>query len=266
MSTPRNYYESMTKRTFRQALIYRLETEFKILGSHRVLEMVATDIQALVDEYYPAAERMQTGDLVWTTTARSETKPGKGKTTEECQHVTLALPWVTAEDLHAPSATERHQVRQSNIARAVRLVKAAYDAGGLITMPELAAMFNVSPVTVGEWLDEHYQRTGEVLPTKAQVLDMGSQPSHKDVIVYLHEQKVDAVEIARRTHHHLDSVEVYLQDYDRVKLLLGKGMPPDEIAHAVGRGLHTVRQYYRLARHYHPDLPSPENTSKSAKT
>jgi hypothetical protein len=266
MSVPRTYYESMTKRTFRQALIYRLETEYKILGSHRVLEMMATDIQALVDEYYPAAERMHTGDLVWTTTARTETKPGKGKTTEECQHITLALPWVTAEDLYAPSATERHKVRQSNIARAVRLVKAAYEAGGLLTMPELAAMFNVSPVTVGEWLDDHYQRTGEVPPTKAQVLDMGSQPSHKDVIVFLHEQKLDAVEIARRTHHHLASVEVYVQDYDRVKLLLDKEMPPDEIAHAIGRSLNTVRQYCKLVGHYHPELQSPENASKSAKT
>jgi hypothetical protein len=34
---------------------------------------------------------------------------------------------------------------------------------------------------------------------------MGSQPSHKDVIIYLHEQKVNAVEIARPTHRHQDS-------------------------------------------------------------
>lgn len=266
MSAPRNLYEGITKRTFRQALIHLLETEYKILGSHRVLEMVATDVQALVDEYHPVAERSRAGELIWTTTARSENKPGKGKTTEECQHVTIALPWVIIEGLQTPSETKQRQVRQSNIARAVRIVKAAYDAGGLLTMPELAAMFNVAPVTVGEWLEEHYQRTGEVLPTKAQVLDMGSQPSHKDIVVYLYEQKVDAVEIARRTHHHLDSVEVYIQDYERVKLLLSKGMQPDEIVHATGRAKHTVRQYCKLAWHYHPELKPAENTSKRPKT
>jgi hypothetical protein len=266
MSTPRNDYESITKRTFRQALIHLLETEYKILGSHRVLEMVATDVQALVDEYHPAAERSRAGDLIWTTTASSESKPGKGKKTEECQHVTIALPWVIIDDLQTPSATKGRQVRQSNIARAVRIVKAAYAAGGLLTMPELAAMFNVAPVTMGEWLEEHYQRTGEVLPTKAQVLDVGSQPSHKDIVVYLHEEKLDAVEIARRTHHHLSCVEVYLKDYDRVKLLLSKGLPPDEIAHAIGRSLHTVRQYCKLTWHYHPELQSPENTRKSPET
>jgi hypothetical protein len=266
MSTPRNDYESITKRTFRQALIHLLETEYKILGSHRVLEMMATDVQALVDEYHPPAERSRAGDLIWTTTASSESKPGKGKKTEECQHVTIALPWVVIDDLQTPAATKGRQGRQSNIARAVRIVKAAYAAGGLLTMPELAAMFNVAPVTMGEWLEEHYQRTGEVLPTKAQVLDVGSQPSHKDIVVYLYEQKLDAVEIARRTHHHLSCVEVYIQDYERVKVLLSKGMLLAEIAHATGRSLNCVRQYCKLAQHYHPEPPSTEYTSKLPET
>ena len=268
MTVPTGPFAAISKRTFRQALIYLFETEYKIMGSHRVLEMIAADILALMDEYHPTGERLKSGDLVWTTTAGTEQKPGKGKRTEEYAQVTISVPWVTPDDLLAPGK-ERHSIRQQNIARAVRVVKAAYAAGGLLTLAEVGAMFNTVPETVGEWLDEHYQRTGEVLPTKGQALDMGSQPSHKDIVVHLYEQKVDAVEIARRTHHHQTSVDRYLQDYERVKVLLSKGMSPDEISHATGRGISTVKQYCKLLWHYHPELrtaPAAESASNPTKT
>jgi hypothetical protein len=264
MTTGPAPYETIGKRTFRQALIHLFETEYKIMGSHRVLEMMATDIISLMETYYPLGERLKSGDLVWTTTARSEQKPSKGQRTEEYEQVTLALPWVTADEL-ATSATERHSVHQRDIARAVRVIKAAYAAGGLLTQAEVGIMFNTAPSAIGAWLNEHYQRTGDIPPTKGQALDMGSQPSHKDIVIYLYEQKRDPVEIARRTGHHQKSVDRYIQDYERVKLLLGKGATPEEISHAIGRALSTVKQYCTLVRHYHPELrlaPLAEPASK----
>ncbi len=260
-------FDTIGKRTFRQALIHLFESEYKILGSHRVLHMLATDILNLMETYYPLGERLKSGDLVWTTTARTEQKPGQGKRTEEFEQITLALPWVTPDDL-VTSKTERLSVHQRDVARAVRVIKAAYAAGGLLTQAEVGIMFNTAPSAIGDWLHEHYQRTGEVLPTKGQALDMGSQPSHKDIVVYLYEQKLDAVEIARRTGHHQKSVDRYLQDYEKVKLLLGKGITPEEISHAIGRALSTVRQYRKLVLHYHPELrlaPTGEPASKLTK-
>jgi len=264
MSSTPNPYAPVAKRDLRQALIHHLETEYKILGSHRVLEMIATDILALVEEYYPLRERVKAGEILWTTTADTGRKPGRGQKVEDCPQVTLCLPWVTAEDLTLPSPGGQRGFRQRDIARAVRLVKAARAAGGLLTLAELGALFNVSPATVQVWLDEHYQRTGEVLPTKGQVMDIGSQPSHKDVVIYLLEQKVDSIEIARRTHHQQSSVDRYIRDYERVKLLMSKGMSPAEISHATGRALHTVRQYCRLVEYYHPELcPTSEGKTVS---
>jgi len=264
MSSTPNPYAPVAKRDLRQALIHHLETEYKILGSHRVLEMIATDILALVEEYYPRQERVKAGEILWTTTADTGCKPGRGQKVEDYAQVTVRLPWVTAEDLALRPPVGQRNVRQRNIARMVRLVKAAQAAGGLLTLAELGALFNVSPETAGEWLNEHYQRTGEVLPTKGQVMDIGSQPSHKDVVIYLHEQKVDDVEIARRTHHHPSSVERYIRDYERVKLLLAKGMAPEEISHVMGRALSTVRQYCKLVAHYHPELcPTPKGQTVS---
>lgn len=268
MTTPPGPFETIGKRTFRQALIRLFETEYKIMGSHRVLEMMADDILALMDEFHPMGDRLKAGELVWTTTARTQQKPNAGQRAEEYAQITVAVPWVTPDDLLV-TETDRRRGRDHNIARAVRVVNAVYAAGGLLTLAELAAMFNTVPETVGQWLQVHYQRTGDLLPTKGQVLDMGSQPSHKDIVIHLYEQKIPAVEIARRTYHYQTSVDRYIQDYERVKMLLGKGMSLDEISHATGRGVSTVRQYCKLAWHYHPEMkptPTDEPTSNPAKT
>jgi len=269
MSSSGEAYAAIEKRDFHQAIVHLLESEYKIVGSRRVVDMIARDIVALMDEYYPHGERVKAGEIVWTTSADTGRKPGRGQRVEDGPLITVHLPWVTAEDLAAPPPADRRRARQRNIARAVRIVKAAKAAGGVITMGEIGALFNVTPSAVSAWLGEYYQRTGEALPTKGQIMDLGRQPSHKDTIIYLYEQKVDAVEIARRTRHHQASVDRYIADYERVKLLLIKGMSLEEISHATGRALSTIRQYEQLVRHYHPEcvrIAVNKTTSNLAKS
>ena len=45
-------YHTATQRTFRQAIIHLLETEYKLVGSHKVIQMIADDISDLHTEYY----------------------------------------------------------------------------------------------------------------------------------------------------------------------------------------------------------------------
>ena len=51
--TSRNNYESLQKRDFRNAIIRLLETDYKILGSRKVLAMVANDILELHRDFFP---------------------------------------------------------------------------------------------------------------------------------------------------------------------------------------------------------------------
>jgi hypothetical protein len=273
MSDPRfDRFGPVARRDFRQAVVHLLETEYKLVGSHRVLRMIAEDIAALVEQYYPPTERLRTGQLVWVTTADTGQKAHKGKRAEEYPQVTIIVPWVTPEEVtgrQAPSPGKRFSSKQANIARLVRVVKAAKEAGGLLTAPELALLFNVSAGTISDWMNEHYRQSGEVLPTKAVVMDMGRQPSHKDIIVHLYEQKKDPAEIARQTKHHQDSVDRYLRDYQRVKTLLGKGLATEEISYAMSLAVSTIREYEQLVWHYHPELKPPKvdgNGSNPVKT
>ncbi|HEY67391.1 MAG TPA: DUF1670 domain-containing protein [Thermoflexia bacterium] len=52
----------------------------------------------------------------------------------------------------------------------------------------------------------------------------------------------------------MKAVERYLQDYQRVLLLLKREMEAEEIGSLIGRGKRVVLEYVELARRYHPEL------------
>ena len=63
----------------------------------------------------------------------------------------------------------------------------------------------------------------------------------------LYEQGLEPPDIARETGHSL-------KDYERVKLLLKRGMAAEEIGGLIGRGKRVVLEYVEIARQYHPEL------------
>ena len=93
-----NPYASIEKRTFQAALIHLLESEYRIVGSHRILRVLAEDVEALVEQFYPKAERLHSGDLIWTCTGDEGHKAQPGKATEEYKTVTVVLPLLAPEE------------------------------------------------------------------------------------------------------------------------------------------------------------------------
>jgi hypothetical protein len=68
------------------------------------------------------------------------------------------------------------------------------------------------------------------------------------------EQGLEPPDIARETGHSLKSVDRYLKDYERVKLLLKREMSVKEIGIMIDRGQNVVLEYVEIARQYHADL------------
>ncbi len=64
----RSRYESIPKRSFRNGIIRLLEEEFKLIGSHKVIELIADSIIELHKEYYPDIEKLSHGNIIWRTT------------------------------------------------------------------------------------------------------------------------------------------------------------------------------------------------------
>jgi hypothetical protein len=268
----RDHFASLTKRNFRNSLIRLLEEEYKIIGSHRILEMLADDIESLQSEFYPPHKRLRPGMICWVTTKRTTRKPSYGKRTEDYKTVTVYLPLITQEDINrrvyvrdGDRNAYYERCKERDIATMVRIIRAAWEQMGMLCQAEIAVLLNRALTTVRKYLAEYEaQHPEEALPLKGYILDQGSRPTHKGIILTLYEQGIDPTDIANRTNHGLDSVDRYIKTYNRVKELSRKEMSREEIKKVTGIALRTIDAYLKIAMHFHPEIKEmcQNNTKK----
>jgi Protein of unknown function (DUF1670) len=256
MKMPRllDRYESIPKRDFITAVIRLLEEEYKILGSRRIIAMLAEDLEQIHREYFPAINRVKFGDLVWQTTKNDRQRPSYGKKTEDYAVQTVILPMVTKEDVDRRTSYKKGD-RNSNyrhreardIEMMVRLLKSAKEQGGLLSGAELSVIMNRSLTTIGKYLKAYFEKTGEVLPMKGYV--------------------ISPADIVMRTAHSQGAVDNYIKTYDQVLKLVRKNHDPISITQILGRRMNTVRQYLKLVGDFHPELSVtvPAKTDKRFK-
>ena len=260
LNPTRDRYESINKRNFHQAIINLLEDEYKILGSRKVLEMLADDIENLHREYYPGKNQVGFGEIIFTTTKDDGQRQSYGKKTEDYSSVTLALPLITKEDVERRiyykkgdrnSNYKHREVR--DIETMVRLLKSAKSQGGLLSGAELSVIMNRSLSTLTKYLAAYTEKTGEILPLKGYVLDQGSLPTHKGIIISLYEQGISPADIILKTAHSQDAVDRYIKQYDQIKKLIKKRMDETAIKEITGRSMKVVREYIKLYKDLNPE-------------
>lgn len=257
----RDRYGSIPKRSFKNAIIRMLEEQFKILGSHKVLQLIADEMDRLHKEFYPEVEEQSFGNIIWRTTSADCKKPSYGKRVEDYEVKTVILPLITEEDIEMrirsfygkPNRNYEKQ-RERDIKVMARLIKSAYKQGGLLSGAELSVLLNRSLGTIGKYLKQYHQTHTDILPTKGLILDQGSKPTHKAAIINLYEQGYPEVDIARLTDHEIESTSRYISTYKNIKLLIEKGFNLMEMVRVTGLGRSTIIQYRDLVYTYHPRL------------
>jgi hypothetical protein len=258
----RDRYESITKRDFRSALINLLKSEYKILGSRRVIDLLADDIENLHREYYPRQSEVGFGEIVFRTTRDDGQRQSYGKKTEDYASATVVLPLITKEDIERRifykkgdrnSNYEHREAR--DIETMVRLLKEAKRQGGLLSGAELSVLMNRSLNTIRKYLDAYLKKTGEILPLKGYVLDQGSLPTHKGIIISLYEQGISPADIVLKTGHSQNAVDRYIKHYTQIKKLLMRGMNEAAIKEITGRTMKVVKEYIKLYHDLNPQKP-----------
>lgn len=269
----RDRFEPLTKRSYQQAIVHLLETEYKIVGSHRVLAQLAEDVEGLNREYFGEQSKMSPGVLCWRTQSLEDQKIKYAKRTEDYKAKTIYLPLVEERDIEM-RMHHRAGVRNDNWVdtdlrervQMVRLLKSAYEQGTSLTISELAVMMNRSLTVIGKHIKQYYAtHPEETLPLRGYIYDQGSNPTHKALICTLHERGENEADISRKTQHQLKSVGRYISAYTRVKQLMERGLDNREIAHIIGIGERVVLEYSRIAMHFHPELVKKVTLKKNNK-
>ncbi len=269
----RDRFEALTKRSYQQAIVHMLETEYKIIGSHRILQQLAEDVEALNREYFGEQSKMAPGVLCWRTQSLEDQKIAYAKRTEDYKAKTIYLPLVEERDIEM-RMHHRAGVRNDNWvetdlrerAQMVRLLRSAYEQGTSLTISELAVIMNRSLTMIGKHIKQYYAtHPEETLPLRGYIYDQGSNPTHKALICTLHERGENEADIAKKTQHQLKSVGRYISHYTRVKQLMERGLDSKEIAHILGIGERVVQEYNRIAMHFHPELEKKVTLKKNKK-
>lgn len=255
-------YVGTSQRTFAQALLQLLETQYALLGSRRILAVLVEDVQALIEAFYPPTERLSRGWLVFPATRAVGPNPRPGAAEAQPPVVSLAWPLLTSEDIAtlaqmpvgAESAATRAAWNQRRLVRLIEHGAAHPDGAALLSLADLALMLNLTTVQVSQYLTAARRSTGRPLLTKGYYFDQGMRPTHKDHIIALYEAGLDEVAIARASQHDQSSVGHYLRDYERVKLLLKERLLPPQIERLLDLKPNVVQAYVRLVAQYHPDV------------
>lgn len=254
-------FDAAQRKTFHSALCHLLHTEFTGHFGPAVTDLFAGKIEDLFDRFHPDRDRFKIGQVLWTGVAVDD-PPARNKRIENTRLVPLVLDLVTLRDIE--EATLPAQRLATRSAKIVRLFHQAHEQGALLGNADLALLLHLSLNVVSHTVVSEERRTGQLVPRRGTIHDMGPSVSHKGVICYKRfiEHKTTS-QIAQETFHSPEEVEYYIHCFQRVKLCQEAGMTTTEdIAQVTGHSKPLVKQYLDLIARLH--LTPSENQPKPA--
>jgi len=252
--TRRHSYDATERKTFRSSLCHLLQTEFPGVFGPAVTRLFSDSIDQLYERFHPPSSRFAAGQCLWIAVAIDD-PPTRGKRIEQTRLVPVVLDLVTAADVEeAISGCIRVKTLPSKI---VRLFRQAHAQGGLLTQADISLLLHLPLNTVSNIVLKHERETGQLVPRRGTIHDIGRSITHKRIICYkrLVEKKTTS-QVAEETFHSPEEVEYYVQNLRRVHLCLAAGMSEEDIAAATGRSLSLVREYLELIRDFNLPIPA----------
>lgn len=254
MTAPKDYTaRRIRKRSLPDLLVHKFLSEYGYDHGPVVARAIVDDILATIEECY--AERVPPKTVVWLAVRAEKRGRRKGISVTDLVPVQLQIYTESEVDLLTDRALrKKRQARRAfNRARFARWCFEAYEQGGVLTQLDLSLLSGLSAHYVSKVLREYEERTGEVVPTRGTVHDLGPSVTHKGEIVRRWLRHESPVQIARETKHSQSSVDRYIADYKRVRLLAQK-ISVEELPALTGLSEGVIQQYAKLIEQYEPDL------------
>lgn len=238
-------YRPQAMKTLHHSLFRFIRREFPRLGGPWVVNIFVDKLLELVDQYRFFQGRLTPGQVVWPAVVVDET-PGYRKPISRTRQVPVVVTLVNQDDI---SYLRNNGKRSPLLKRCiVRAANDAYAQGGVLSCTDLGVLFQRSNNRVAEIIREYEAETGQCVPRRGTIHDMGRTFSHKKIIcqkAYL-EGKVTP-QIAQETFHSPEAVDNYILDFARVYFAaFQRGMSVEETAFAIQRPRYLVEEYIKL--------------------
>jgi DNA-binding CsgD family transcriptional regulator len=234
----------MLDRTLRNALAHLIAKQFPRIGGWRIQLLCADMVLETLAAHLRPREALRHGQVLWTAISVDD-PPARHKRIADTDLVPVVLDLSTADDIHA--RIERRPAGERLQTRLVRLCRQAYAQNALLSNCDLAELLGLSDAAIAARLSQYEQRTGQTVPRRSTVHDVGTGLTHKRIICrkrYLEGKSPD--QIARETYHSLEAVDRYLGQYDRVRHCRREGMTAEQIAYVLNCSVALVQEYIAL--------------------
>jgi hypothetical protein len=256
MNLPASYEQQrINKRNLPELLVHKFLTEYGYDHGPVIARAIVDDLLATLEQCYP--DRVPPKTVVWLAVRRDKRGQRKGLSTADLLPVQLTVVTEAEVQLLTDPALGNNRRRRArpafNKARFVRWCQEAYDQGAVLTHLDLSLLSGLSTGYISRILRQYEAETGEVVPTRGTVHDIGPAVTHKAEVIRRWLRHESPAQIARRLNHSQEAVDRYIADYQKVRLLAQK-FSASELPTLSGLTHSVVRQYLDLLKQYEPDL------------
>jgi len=245
MSVNKQVYGRLQEKTLKNSLILHLMENYGYQSKPKVAEALIIDLLSIHAESSKDALELKPGQMVWPAVLKTE-KHGNGKTLAKTKSKQVILSVVADSDI----LDYRRGIKTSRILakRIARIVNEAYHQGGVLSQADIALIFNLSQARISQLILKYQKEKEVMLPLRGVVHDIGRSITHKVKIINLYTQNYSTKDIARATSHAPSSVDRYIRDFQRVKILCERGMILSEIAYITSLSENLVTEYVKIVK------------------
>ncbi|MDZ7756606.1 DUF1670 domain-containing protein [Rhodohalobacter sp.] len=238
-------YASAKARMLKPTIQQFFAREFPNMFGPVMRSRLAEALLELFDSQHRSIAMLKPGQVLW----NALDKRTRGDSPNR-RFVPVVLTLVAEEDLQR--RMEGKPLKEVAAHATARLLREAYQQGGLLSMRDLHLLTWRSRGGTATTWRTHYEQTHDcLLPHPGTLHDMGSCITHKPQIVYkVIVEKKDPAKVALETNHTQRAVDNYLKDYHRVKTVYQTNPDPEYIHMVTNIAKHVVNQYIQLIQDY----------------
>jgi predicted XRE-type DNA-binding protein len=210
-----------------------------------VAEALIKDLMSIYTASTKYKDSLKTGQILWPAVNIKE-KHGNGKTLAKTKTTSLVLSVLTDSDIKDLARGMKPHLSLAK--RIARISEEAYSQRGLLTQADVAAIFCISQSKISQLVRDYQKDMGKVIPLRGFVHDIGRSITHKVKFIKIHTNGFSTKDIARSMSHAPTSVDRYIRDFERVKLLFAKDMSQSEIVYITSLSESLVIEYIKIVK------------------